>query len=142
LPPIFRYFCGSVSPLFFSPFLSLSSSTSPMPAPVPSSPSTVSDGSRRSSFSAAVHPTSPSATVDGYYDTLLTSETSNISPIGGCPSSWKPKFELHLPPEVTRPYNPEEALGDIQGVSYALETFLSSHMLESEEYCHKMDEPK
>ncbi|KAH0580181.1 hypothetical protein H2248_001704 [Termitomyces sp. 'cryptogamus'] len=43
------------------------------------------------------------------------------------------------PPQVKSPYTPSEALGDLPGVCYALETFLNSRMLESEEYCHKSD---
>lgn len=53
---------------------------------------------------------------------------------------WKPVFSS--PPTVKVPYNPREALEDIPGVCYALEQFLASHMVESEEYCHKLDEPK
>jgi hypothetical protein len=46
------------------------------------------------------------------------------------------------PPPVQEPYSPEIALEDLPGVSYALETFLASHMLESEEYCNKSDPEK
>ena len=46
------------------------------------------------------------------------------------------------PPSIKYPYEPTEALGDIVGVSHALELFLASHMLESEEYCHKSDVKK
>jgi hypothetical protein len=53
---------------------------------------------------------------------------------------WKPVFLS--PPAVKVPYDPREALDDIPGVSYALEQFLASRMVESEEYCHKMDETK
>ena len=53
---------------------------------------------------------------------------------------WKPRYTN--PPAVKEPYDQSEALDDIPGVSYALEQFLASHMVESEEYCHRMDEPK
>lgn len=43
------------------------------------------------------------------------------------------------PPPVAYPYQPTEALGDLPGVSYALEMFLASHMVESEDYCNKSD---
>lgn len=43
------------------------------------------------------------------------------------------------PPPVAYPYEPTEALGDLPGVSYALEMFLASHMVESEDYCNKSD---
>lgn len=46
------------------------------------------------------------------------------------------------PPPVKYPYNPKEALSDLPGVSYALEMFLASHMVESEDYCNKSDEKK
>jgi hypothetical protein len=40
-------------------------------------------------------------------------------------------------------YVPEEtALEDIPGVAYALDLFLASHMVESEDYCHQMDPNK
>jgi hypothetical protein len=35
-----------------------------------------------------------------------------------------------------------DALADIPGISYALDLFLASHMLESEDYCNKSDEHK
>ncbi|KAG5634747.1 hypothetical protein H0H81_000907 [Sphagnurus paluster] len=54
--------------------------------------------------------------------------------------SWATIF--HSPPPVKTPYDPSEALGDVPGARYALHLFLSSHMLESEEYCHKSDESK
>lgn len=68
-----------------------------------------------------------------------SSDASSVEEAG---ASWKSNHNSELPPTVERPYTPDEALGDIPGVAYALERFLSSHMLESEEYCHKMDEPK
>ncbi|KAG6872871.1 hypothetical protein C0995_005859, partial [Termitomyces sp. Mi166 len=51
--------------------------------------------------------------------------------------SWAPVYTS--PPTVKHPYTPSEALGDLQGVCYALETFLNSQMLESEAYCHQSD---
>uniref|UniRef100_A0A0W0FP07 Uncharacterized protein n=1 Tax=Moniliophthora roreri TaxID=221103 RepID=A0A0W0FP07_MONRR len=46
------------------------------------------------------------------------------------------------PPAVKQSYIPAEALDDIPGISYALEMFLASHMVESEEYCDKSDGKK
>lgn len=41
------------------------------------------------------------------------------------------------------PYNPEEdALCDISGLRYALDIFLASHMVESENFCKEMDPAK
>lgn len=75
--------------------------------------------------------------------TPISPLTSATLPNGNAPSAnldWKPRYPN--PPAVKEPYDPREALYDIQGVSYALEQFLASHMVESEEYCHRMDEPK
>ncbi|KAJ3720521.1 hypothetical protein C8R42DRAFT_696791 [Lentinula raphanica] len=46
------------------------------------------------------------------------------------------------PPPVRYPYRSSEALEDIPGISYALELFLASHMVESEDYCNKSDVKK
>lgn len=51
--------------------------------------------------------------------------------------SWKRRYTS--PPKVKNPYVVAEALDDLPGVSYALEMFLASHMVESEEYCDKND---
>lgn len=41
------------------------------------------------------------------------------------------------------PYNPEkDALSDVPGLRHALDLFLSSHMLESENFCRDMDPAK
>lgn len=69
-----------------------------------------------------------------------TPATSNIpSPVTPEPSY---KSIYATPPPVVHPYRPEDALDDLPGVSYALEMFLASHMVESEDYCHKSDEKK
>ena len=40
-------------------------------------------------------------------------------------------------------YDPgKDALGDIPGVRYALDLFLASHMVESENFCNEMDPTK
>lgn len=73
-------------------------------------------------------------------DGMLTPTTSSmLSPLMEEPSY---KSFYPSPPPVKYPYNPAEALDDLPGVSYALEQFLMSHMLESEEYCDKSDERK
>ncbi|KAJ3812186.1 hypothetical protein F5876DRAFT_87865 [Lentinula aff. lateritia] len=46
---------------------------------------------------------------------------------------------FNSPPPIKYPYRPNEALGDIPGISFALELFLASHMVESEDYCNKSD---
>jgi hypothetical protein len=51
-------------------------------------------------------------------------------------------LERLSPPPVKTPYVVEDALDDLPGISYALEIFLASHMLEAEEYCHKSDPEK
>jgi hypothetical protein len=47
-----------------------------------------------------------------------------------------------MPPPINEPYEAADALEDLPGISYALELFVASHMLESEEYCHKSDPEK
>ncbi|KAJ4474283.1 hypothetical protein J3R30DRAFT_3778229 [Lentinula aciculospora] len=49
------------------------------------------------------------------------------------------KSVLTSPPPVQYPYRPDQSLKDIPGISYALELFLASHMVESEDYCNKSD---
>ena len=46
------------------------------------------------------------------------------------------------PPSVKTPYKAKEALDDIPGVAYALETFLQSRMVECKEYYHESDPKK
>lgn len=120
--------------LFCSSATFLRLSLTPMSSPVPSCASSAGDHSTSSAPAPRAEPLGD--------DTLLTPATSNISPIDTTAPSWKPNYDLRHPPDVIRPYDAEEALEDLPGVSYALEVFLSSHMLESEEYCHKMDETK
>ncbi|KAK7676982.1 hypothetical protein QCA50_020011, partial [Cerrena zonata] len=43
------------------------------------------------------------------------------------------------PPAPQGRYTQEQALDDLPGVAYALHLFLASHMVESEDYCHKCD---
>ncbi|KAF8057392.1 hypothetical protein FPV67DRAFT_1527200 [Lyophyllum atratum] len=61
----------------------------------------------------------------------MASEAPSPSP------SWATVF--HEPPAVKTPYGPDEALNDLPGVRYALDLFLASKMVESEEYCHASD---
>ncbi|KAK7453411.1 hypothetical protein VKT23_011676 [Stygiomarasmius scandens] len=46
------------------------------------------------------------------------------------------------PPTIRSTYDPAESLDDIPALCYALELFLSSKMVESEDYCNKNDEKK
>ena len=66
------------------------------------------------------------------------------TPAAGSPSfgtntkpSWTPR--LNSPPRISARYKPENALDDLDGVTYALDTFLNSQMIECEEYCHASD---
>ena len=63
-----------------------------------------------------------------------------MKPLNGRKESWTSIYSI--PPCVKCPYNPDDALDDIPGISYALDLFLASHMLESEDYCNKCDEHK
>lgn len=57
------------------------------------------------------------------------------------PDAWY-KTRFPVPPPVAVPYDPQQALGDLPGVSYALEIFLASHMVEAEDFCHLSDKDK
>ncbi|KAN0080427.1 Protein of unknown function (DUF3808) domain containing protein [Tylopilus felleus] len=46
------------------------------------------------------------------------------------------------PPLIPKTYDPKDALDDIPGIHWALHEFLHSRMLESEEYCHRVDPNK
>ena len=63
-----------------------------------------------------------------------------MKPLNERKESWTSIYSI--PPSVKCPYNPVDALADIPGISYALDLFLASHMLESEDYCNKSDEHK
>jgi hypothetical protein len=52
------------------------------------------------------------------------------------------RSSLGEPPTVTWPYSHTSALDDIPGIAYALDLFLKSLMVESEEYCHTSDPKK
>ena len=69
-----------------------------------------------------------------------TSPTDKTMPSDEKKESWTSIYTT--PPSVQYPYDPKEAIGDIPGVSYALDLFLASHMLESEDYCNQRDEKK
>ena len=64
----------------------------------------------------------------------------NMKPTNERKESWSSIYSI--PPSVEYPYNPVDALTDIPGVSYVLDLFLASHMLESEDYCNKSDKNK
>ncbi|KAH9976889.1 hypothetical protein BGW80DRAFT_1436138 [Lactifluus volemus] len=68
--------------------------------------------------------------------TSLTSDVSNLS-LGTVKEP-----VLTEPSPVTWPYSHDTALDDIPGISYALDLFLKSLMVESEEYCHRSDPKK
>lgn len=57
------------------------------------------------------------------------------------PDAWY-KTRFPVPPPVSVPYDPQQALDDLPGVTYALEMFLASQMVESEDYCHLSDQDK
>ncbi|THH15435.1 hypothetical protein EW146_g5037 [Bondarzewia mesenterica] len=52
------------------------------------------------------------------------------------------KDEAKLPPATRWPYTHTKALDDIPGVAYALDLFLKSKMVESEDFCHANDPKK
>lgn len=52
------------------------------------------------------------------------------------------KTDRSPPPEPKGFYSPKDALDDLPGTHYALELFLASKMVESEEYCDRCDPKK
>jgi hypothetical protein len=46
------------------------------------------------------------------------------------------------PPAVKSPYDPQNACDDLPSITYALNLFLDSYMVESEEYCNEVDPEK
>jgi hypothetical protein len=81
----------------------------------------------------------------GSPNTDLTSLPSDVSKLSlGSPiaNGVKNKPPLEDGPTVTWPYSHGVALDDIPGIAYALDTFLKSLMVESEEYCHRTDPQK
>ncbi|PPQ91091.1 hypothetical protein CVT25_013129 [Psilocybe cyanescens] len=90
--------------------------------------------------------TPTSALTTTTFDTSMTSPTSSASQTESpntpttpfAPASYQSRFTA--PPSTVYPYTPAVALEDIPDVSYALELFLSSKMLESEAYLEAQDE--
>jgi len=73
-------------------------------------------------------------------DTSYVSSEDRSAKLGGGLPSYQSIYTE--PPLVKQPYDPTNALLDLPALSYALDLFLQSHMLESEEFCHKSDEQK
>lgn len=75
-------------------------------------------------------------------DTMNTIDTTHSSNENrrahGHLNGWE--SPLTSPPAIKTPYKPEQALEDIPGLAYALQLFLESRMMESEEYCRKSDQ--
>lgn len=86
-----------------------------------------------SSSPVAISPSASTATTDL---TSLPSEASKLS------LDTVKRSSLGVPPAVTCPYSPSSALDDIPGIAYALDLFLKSRMVESEEYCNTSDPKK
>lgn len=95
-------------------------------------PSPLTDGSSAPTLFA-----SASASV-GTPTTDLTSLPSEVSKLSLGPAK-KSTATLEEGPAVTWPYSHDIALEDIPKVAFALNTFLKSHMVEAEEYCHRKD---
>lgn len=54
----------------------------------------------------------------------------------------RPAAEAMPPQRMAGPYTQDRALEDIPGIRHALEIFLQSHMVESEQFCHDSDPKK
>lgn len=75
----------------------------------------------------------------GTPNTDLTSLPSDVSKLSLGPAK---KAPLEEGPGVTWPYSHDVALDDLPGIAFALDMFLKSLMMESEEYCHCKDPQK
>lgn len=76
-------------------------------------------------------------------NTELTSlPSSEVSKLSLGPSKKSASTTLEEGPTVNWPYSHDVALDDLPGIAFALDTFLKSHMVESEEYCHRNDPRK
>ena len=89
---------------------------------------------------------SASAVSAGTPYTDLTSLPSDVSKLslglGLVAKKPSPPLFTTEPPPAKWPYSHGAALDDIPGIAYALDTFLKSQMVESEEYCHRNDPRK
>ena len=95
-------------------------------------PSPLTDASSAPTLFASVSAGTP--------NTDLTSLPSDVSKLSLGPS--KKAALLEEGPGVTWPYSQDVALNDISGIAFALDAFLNSLMVESEEYCHRKDPRK
>jgi len=91
-------------------------------------------------FALSASATSPSPSA-GTPHTDLTSLPSDVSKLSLGPAKKPPLLTTELP-ATSWPYSPGAALDDLPGIAYALDTFLKSQMVESEEYCHRNDPQK
>jgi hypothetical protein len=96
------------------------------------------------SYSALALSSAFAVSAAGTPHTDLTSLPSDVSKLSLGLAAKKPSSPPPGPPPaaVSWPYSRSAALDDIPGIAYALETFLKSQMMESEEYCHRNDPKK
>jgi len=80
----------------------------------------------------------------GTPNTNLTSLPSDVSKLSlGGPAKKSPLEGSEEEGPTSRwPYSHDVALDDISGIAFALDAFLNSRMVESEEYCHRNDPRK
>lgn len=98
----------------------------------PPPPSPLTDSSSAPAFFAGA----------GTPNTDLTSLPSDVSKLSlGGPAKKSP-LEEEEGPTSRWPYSHDVALDDIPGIAFALDAFLKSRMVESEEYCHRNDPRK
>jgi hypothetical protein len=107
--------------------------------------SDMSDSDSTSTNRGMTSPTSTRADEDSLLTPATSTSTSGYNINGAkedsaaatSDSTVRPSYQsiYNSPPSITYPYSPTEALGDLSGIAYALELFLSSQMLESEAFC-------
>ena len=97
------------------------------------------------SFSAMTPAEDSNVTTPNGSSTISSAQSSPSTPLTSTSTLQEGtphQSQFTSPPYVRETYSPKDALDDLPGVSYALQLFLESHMLESEEYCHKSDPKK
>ena len=121
-----------------APVMNLSCPSPPQTPPLLNGHQTTPPSSPFTDTSSSALALSLSLASAGTPNTGLTSLPSDVSKLSLGPVK-KPSLE---PPAVSWPYSHDKALDDIPGIAYALDLFLKSQMVESEEYCHRSDPKK
>lgn len=78
----------------------------------------------------------------GYSSSAVTPISERSPDMSTVPSASSDSTTLIAPAAMKGKYTQDRALEDVPGAAYALNLFLASQMVESEEYCHMCDPTK